>query len=239
VEREFVWNIGVGKDGDNTLVTQQLQRLSVRVNGADVVDGERVPGNNISVDLVVDREAKVLDVRGTEKAAALLNDLARPGQDAGEPIFTTEVVKEIAVARFEMVVRDLVGHPTAPGSTWTVPDDDPAVKKKTLTVDRLEACGSATCARVSAQYEVDSQAASRRAMRSAEAFLLRNGVNPSQTEILDTSFDAHDELQVEPSTLIDHAATFSQTSRVTFAGAKGQPIQVEFKAALEQSAVFP
>jgi hypothetical protein len=241
VEREFVWNIGVSKDGDNTLVKQQLQRLAVRVNGADIVDGERVPGSNLSVDLVVDKSAKVVDVRGAEQAAELLNGLLRPGaaQDASDQAFTTEAVKEIAVARFEMVVRDLVGHPTAPGSSWTVPDDDPAVRKKTVSVDKLEACGGATCARVSAQYDVEPQAASRRAMRSGAAFLRQNGVNPATTEVLDTSFDARDELLVEPSTMIDHSATFSQTARVIFAGAKGQPIAVEFRASLEQSAVFP
>ena len=240
-EREFVWNIGVGKEGENTLVTQQLQRLAVRVNGAALLDGERIPGSNLSVNLVVDRNAKVVEVRGAEQAAELLNSLARPAsaRDSGDQLFTPEVVKEIAVARFEMVVRDLVGHPTAPGSSWTAADDDPVVQKKTVTVDKLEPCGTATCARVSAQYEVNPKAAALRALRSGAIFLAQNGVNPAQTEVLDTSFDARDELQVEPSTMIDHAATFSQTARVTFVGANGQPLQFEFRTALEQSSVFP
>src|SRR5262245_35788595 len=55
VEQEFVWNVGIAREGELTLVTQQLQRLAVRVNGLDVIDGERVPGSNVSVDLLVSR----------------------------------------------------------------------------------------------------------------------------------------------------------------------------------------
>jgi hypothetical protein len=148
-------------------------------------------------------------------------------------------VKEIAVARFEMVISDVVGRPTAPGSSWPVVDPDNVILKKLMTVDRLEPCGAARCARVSAQYEVNPQAAARRAMRSAAAFLARNGVNPAQAEVLDATMDYRDELLLEPSTLVDHSATFTQISRVTFAGSNGKPIPVEFRAALEQSSSFP
>jgi hypothetical protein len=261
-ERELVWNIGVSKEGDNTLVTQQLQRLTVRVNGLDLIDGERLPGTNLSVNLVVDRSAHVVEVRGAEDAAKLLSSLVRTAStaDPGDQMFTAEVVKEIAVARFEMVVRNVVGHPTAPGSSWDVErddptaqpgkptasgsswhvePDDPAVQKKTLTVDKLEACGAATCARVSTQYVVDSKVAARRAMRAGAIFLARNGVNPAEAEVLSATLDYQDEILVEPGTLIDHSGTFSQTAKVTFVGASGQPIPVEFRTALEQSSVFP
>ena len=240
-ERELVWNIGVSKEGDNTLVTQQLQRLAIRVNGLDLIDGERMPGTNLSVNLVVDRSAHVVEVRGAEDAARLLNGLVRPvsGGDPGDQMFTLDAVKEIAVARFEMVVRDVVGHPTAPGSTWDVQPDDPAVQKKTVTVDKLEPCGAATCARVSTQYLVDPKRAARRAMRSAALFLARNGVNPAQAEVQSATLDYKDEIVVEPRTLIDHSGTFSQTAKVSFVGASGQPIPVEFRTALEQSSAFP
>jgi hypothetical protein len=150
-----------------------------------------------------------------------------------------EQVKELAVDRFEMVVRDVVGHPTAPGSTWAAADLDPAVKRKTMTVDRLEACGSARCAHVTAQYDVDPRAAARRALRFAASFLARNGLDPAQAEVVDASLDYRDELLLEPSTLVDHAATFSQIARVNFAGPQGNPIPVELRTSLEQSSSFP
>jgi hypothetical protein len=92
---------------------------------------------------------------------------------------------------------------------------------------------------VTAQYEVNPQAAARRAMRSAAAFLARNGVNPAEAEVIDASLDYRDELLLEPNTLVDHGATFSKISRVTFAGPKGTPIPVEFRASIEQSSTFP
>ena len=239
-EQEFVWNVGFAREGDQTLVTQQLQRVALRINGAEVLDGERVPGNNLSVDLLVSREPRVVEVRGTDHAAEVLSALLRPGAgEESQGLLSPELVRQIAVARFEMVVRDVVGHPTEPGSTWTSPDPDPAVRSKTMVVDRFEPCGNTRCAHVTAQYEVNPQAAARRALRSAAAFLARNGVNPAEAEVLDASLDYRDELLVEPATLVDHGATFTKTARVTFAGARGEPSPVEFRSVLESSSTFP
>ena len=239
-EQEFVWNVAFSREGENTLVTQQLQRVALRINGADVLDGERMPGNSLSVDLVVSPEPRVIDVRGAERAAEVLAGLASPGAEgSARGMFGPEQVRELAVARFEMVVRDVVGHPTAPGSTWVAADPDPAVKRKTMTVDRLEPCGTSHCARISAQYDVDPRAAAKRALRFAAAFLARNGVDPAQTEVLDASLDYRDELLLEPGTLVDHAATFSQTAKVIFAGPQGKEIPVELRTSLEQSSTFP
>ena len=238
-EQEFVWNVSFTREGDNTLVTQQLQRVALRINGADLLDGERMPGGGLSVDLVVTPEPRVVEVRGADRAAEVLAGLVAPGSERGRGMFGPEQVKELAVARFEMVIRDVVGHPTAPGSTWAAADPDPAVQKKTMTVDRLEPCGAARCARVSAQYDVDPRAAARRALRFAAAFLARNGVDPAQAEVVDASLDYRDELLLEPGTLVDHAATFSQIARVTFAGAQGKEIPVELRTSLEQQSTFP
>ena len=238
-EQEYVWNVGFSREGENTVVTQQLQRVALRINGAELLDGERMPGVTLSVDLVVSPEPRVIEVRGTERAAEVLAALASPGAEgSAREMFGPEQVKEFAVARFEMVVRDVVGHPTAPGSSWVAADPDPAVKKKTMNVDRLEPCGNARCARVSAQYDVDPRAAARRALRSAAAFLARNGVDPAQAEVLDANLDYRDELLLEPATLVDHAATFSQIARVTFAGPQGNQIPVELRTSLEQSSTF-
>ena len=239
-EREFVWNVAFSREGANTLVTQQLQRVALRINGAELLDGERMPGSGLSVDLVVSPEPRVVEVRGTERAAEVLATLTSPGAEGGaQGMIGPEQVKELAVARFEMVVRDVVGHPTAPSSTWVAADPDPAVNRKTMTVDRLEPCGTARCARVSAEYDVDPRAAARRALRFAAAFLARNGVDPAQTEVLDASLDYRDELLLEPGTLVDHAATFSQVARVTFASPQGKEIPVELRISLEQSSTFP
>lgn len=238
-EQEFVWNVSFAKEGELTVVTHQLQRVALRINGADLLDGERVPGSGVSVDLLVSPEPRVVGVRGAERAAEALAGLVAAGNERAATMFGPDQVREIAVARFEMVIRDVVGRPTAPGSTWGVQDTDNVILKKFMTVDRLEPCGAARCARVTAQYEVNPQAAARRAMRSAASFLIRNGVNPTQAEVVDANMDYRDELLLEPSTLIDHAATFSQVARVTFAGPDGKTIPVEFRTALEQSSSFP
>jgi hypothetical protein len=234
-EQEFVWNVAFTRQGDLTLVTHQLQRLTVRVNDAEVLGGERAAREALSVDLLVSSEPRVLEVRGAERAAQILSSLAPA---ASGPVIEPDQVREIAVALFEMAVRDVVGHPTAAGSTWVASDPDPAVDRKTMSVDRLEPCGVARCARVTARYQMSSRGAVR-AMRSAQAFLERSGVNPAETEVLDSELDYHEELLLEPGTLVDHGARFSRITRVTFAGPQGTSIPVEFRATLEQSSTFP
>ena len=77
-EQEFVWNVAFTREGENTLVTQQLQRVAVRINGAELLDGERMPGGGLSVDLVVSPEPRVVEVRGAERAAEVLRGRSRP-----------------------------------------------------------------------------------------------------------------------------------------------------------------
>ncbi|HVP61191.1 MAG TPA: hypothetical protein VMT11_11560 [Myxococcaceae bacterium] len=239
-EQEFVWNVGFTREGDRTVASHQLQRVAMRINDAEVLDGERVPGSALSVDLVVSPEPRVVEVRGAERAAEVLSGLLLPGAERSSgTLLGAEQVKEFAVARFEMLVRDVVGHPTAPGSTWPVVDSDATVRQKTMTVERIEPCGTVRCARVSAQYEVYPREAARRALRSAAAFLVRNGVDPAEAEVLDATMEYRDELLVEPGTLVDHAASFSKTARVTFADPQGKPVPVEFQSTLEQSSAFP
>lgn len=238
-EQEFVWKVAFTRQGDLTLVTHQLQRLTLRVNDAEVLGGERAAREALSVDLLVSSEPRVLEVRGAERAAQILSSLAPAASDATSgPVIGPDQVREIAVALFEMAVRDVVGHPTALGSTWVVSDPDPAVDRKRMSVDRLEPCGVARCARVTARYQMSSKGVVR-AMRSGQAFLERSGVNPAEAEVLDAELDYHEELLLEPGTLVDHGARFSRITRVTFAGPQGTPIPVEFRATLEQSSTFP
>ena len=77
-EQEFVWNVSVTREGENTLVTQQLQRVALRINGADLLDGERMPGGGLSVDLVVTPEPRVVEVRGAERPRRCSEASSRP-----------------------------------------------------------------------------------------------------------------------------------------------------------------
>jgi len=237
-DQEFVWNVAFVRQGANTLVTHQLQRLSLRINDAVLLDSERAPREAVSVDLLVSPEPRVLEVRGTEWAAELLTRIRDELGDRSGAAIRRDQVRQIAVALFEMMVRDVVDRPTAPGSTWTASDPDPFIERKTMSVDRLESCGAVRCARVTAQYEVSPQAALS-ALEVAREFLARSGVDPSQTDVIDTSVEYHDEVLVETGTLVDHAASFSRIIRVTFSGPQGAQIPVEFRTRVEQSSTFP
>jgi len=236
-EQEFVWNVGFSRQGDLTLVTHQLRRLSVRINDATVAEVDGATAESVSVDLLVSTGPRVVEVRGAERAAKMLSGLAgRAGTDsqAIEP----EQVRKIAVALFEMVVRDVVGHATAPGSTWAALDPDPAIDRKIMRVERLEPCGSARCARVTAEYELSSDHAGN-AVRSASAFLAQTGVNPADAQLVDAALEYHEEILLEPGTLVDHSASFTRIAQVIFVLPQGTQVPVEFRTTLEQTSTFP
>jgi hypothetical protein len=237
-EQEFVWNVSFFRQGDLTLVTHQLRRLSVRINDATAAEVDGPTAESVSVDLLVSPGPRVLEVRGAERAARMLSSLsARTETDPGATI-EPEQVRKIAVALFEMVVRDVVGHASAPGSTWVAMDPDPAIERKTMRVERLEPCGSARCARVTAEYEVSSERAES-AVRSASAFLAQSGVAPADAQVVDAALEYHEEILLEPSTLVDHSASFSRIARVIFVLPQGAQVPVEFRTTLEQSSTFP
>ena len=237
-EQEFVWNVSFFRQGDLTLVTHQLRRLSVRINDATAAEVDGPAAESISVDLLVGPGPRVLEVRGAERAARMLSSLyGLTGTDARATL-EPEQVRKIAVALFEMVVRDVVGHASAPGSTWVAMDPDPAVDRKTMRVERLEPCGSTRCARVTAEYEVKSDHADN-AVRSASAFLAQTGVAPVDTQVADAALEFHEEMLLEPGTLVDHSASFSRIARVIFVLPHGAQVPVEFRTTLEQSSSFP
>src|SRR5262249_53113910 len=132
---------------------------SVRINDASVLDLDAATAERVSVDLLVSPGPRVLEVRGAETASRMLSTLSTGAGATSGTAIEPEQVRKIAVALFEMVVRDVVGHPSAPGSTWVAIDPDPAINRKTMRVERLEPCGNARCARVTAEYELSSDQA--------------------------------------------------------------------------------
>ena len=237
-EQEFVWDVSFARQGDLTVVSHQLQRLSVRVNDARVfeIDGPRA--QQVSVDLLVSPGPRVIEVRGAEEAARTLSSLSTGSGGVSGTAIEPEQVRKIAVALFEMVVRDVVGHPSAPGSTWAAMDPDPAIDRKTMRVERLEPCGAARCARVTAEYQLGTDRTGV-ALQSVSTLIAQSGMDPASTRIADAELEFHEEILLEPGTLVDHSASFSRVSRVIFIQPDGSLVPVEFRTSLQQSSTFP
>jgi hypothetical protein len=240
-EQEFVWHVAFTRQGDLTVVTHELQRLSVRINDATVIDVDGATAQRVSVDLLVSPGPRVLEVRGAERAARMLSSLPVGTSGASAPVIEPEQVRKIAVELFELVVRDVVGHPTAPGSTWAAMDPDPAVDRKTMRVEGIGPCGASRCARVTAEYQLASDHSERSVspVRTASAFLSQSGVALADAQVLDATLEFHEDILLEPGTLVDHWASFSRISRVVFVSSQGVQVPVEFRTTLEQSSTFP
>jgi len=237
-EQEFVWKVAFTRQGELTVVTHQLQRLSVRLDDARVLELDGPSAEKVSVDLLVSPGPRVIDVRGAEQAASVLSSLAPATGTASGTAIEPEQVRKIAVALFEMMVRDVIGHATAPGSTWVAMDPDPAVDRKTMRVERLEPCGAARCARVTAEYQLSSDRTVN-ALQPASFILAQSGMDPATAQVVDAELEYQEEIIVEPETLVDHSASFARISRVIFARPDGTLVPVEFRTTLDQSSTFP
>ena len=142
-EQEFVWNVAFAREGGK----HAGDAAAPAGGGAD--QRCRPPrwradaGGGLSVDLVVSPEPRVVEVRGAERAAEVLGGLVSAGLERARGMFGPEQVKDLAVARFEMVVRDVMAtRPRPAPRPGRPPIRDPAVKQKTMTVDRLEPCAA-------------------------------------------------------------------------------------------------
>jgi uncharacterized protein (AIM24 family) len=91
---------------------------------------------------------------------------------------------------------------------------------------------------VTAEYQLSSERTVN-ALQSASSLLTQNGTDPATAQVVDAELEYHEEILLEPGTLVDHSATFSRISRVIFVRPDGTLVPVEFRTTLDQSSTFP
>lgn len=228
VEEEALdWKVEVHRKGEQVLVDQRLDGVSLKEDGNVLVEGKAARG--IDAELVIDRNGKLVDVKGLDETAARLKELASPQmKDAVEQVFTKKHLYDSIATRYAEQFGDTIGHPSAPGSTWTI--KNPAgsfVASKKVTVERNEPCGLASCARLRVDYEIDPRVMSDGAVALVKARVKAAGGDPARVSLKRASYGASGSMLIEPATMLSHGATLRETGSVTLAAPDGGEVTVQ------------
>ncbi len=215
-EQELRWQVSVDRSGDQYMVTQQLTHLMVKRNDETVLDAD-VPANAISAQLVIDRAGNLVDVRGLDNTSFNLQSLARAGFDELENReLSPQGLKGLVAMRYNVLTGDIVGHPAKPGSTWTIPGrPNSPVTSRTMTVDGMQTCGTATCARLRVDLKLDPSQISAAANQLVKTRVQQAGGDASKVRVQDAMSSLAGSIVTEPATMLNHEASMSDNSHVT------------------------
>jgi hypothetical protein len=223
-EEELRWNIASSRSGDDFTVDQQLAHVTMKHDGAVVVDRDVKPGA-ITAQLVIDRAGNLVDVRGLEGTAKTLDALVG-GSGSGsaeERAFTTQDLKGLIATRYEETVGDVVGRPTKIGTAWnTQGRPGGVVVSRTITVASSEQCGAVMCTRLNALYKLDPQMMISLARDVVHDYARWSGQAPSKLDTQAAMYSMQGALVTEPATMVNHQASLDESGKVLFAGPKRQ-----------------
>jgi hypothetical protein len=214
-EQELTWRVNVEKSGERYLSTQVLTHILLKHNDTTQLDAD-VREGAVSAQLVIDRAGNLVDVRGLEytSKSAILPLLAgkKPLRPNEERSVSPEALKTLVAMRYDVLTGNIVGHPAAPGSSWTAKGHGMShIVSTTLTVERIETCGEAACARIREDAKLDTAGMRDVADDLAKQRIKELGGDPSKIEIKRALYSMSGEVQVEPTTMLNHEATLSET----------------------------
>jgi hypothetical protein len=222
-EQELRWDVGVHWSGDRYVVKQMLKHIVVKFNGAAQMDAN-VPERAIAAELVLDRVGNLMDVRGFNDTSSTLQSLTLPNVKLDaiqERQLSAESLKAMTTTRYAVLTGDMVGRPSMPGASWTVPGQSYGpVLATTVAVQHMEPCGTVPCARVREESKLDPSP-----LRAAVEGLVKKrveqlGGDGSSVQIKSALWSTAGTLAVEPGTLLGHEGTISETGTVVASSGK-------------------
>lgn len=232
-EEQLRWKVAIRRDGDRYRVKQDLVGLTLKQDGAVVAEGDVREG--ISAELVLDRDGRLLDIKGLEKTAARLRELAAPGKEAAfDALITPQYLGDVVANRYRVLFAETIGRQATPGSSWTL--TNPAgsvVTSRKMTVERMEPCGTTTCARMRVDFDVDPKLVADAATDLVKRSVAESGGDASKIAVRSSTYGMRGTMLVEPRTMLSHGAALAETGRVTVAAPSGAEITVEVKGTTE------
>lgn len=236
-EEELQWKVAMKRKGDQTHVKQDLVHVTIKRDGKVLAEGKVEEG--ISAELVLDRDGNLMEVKGLDKTAARLRELASPGMEQQvEQTFTPQYLSDLVANRYRVLFGETIGRSAAPGSSWTVTNPPGSfVASRKVTVDRHEQCGNATCAHLRVDFKVDPRVMSETAIALVKTRVQEGGGDPSKVKVKSASYGMSGSMLTEPATMLSHGASLAKVGTVTVATA-AQEMTVEVKGMMEISYAY-
>lgn len=237
-DEELRWRSRIERVGDEYRVKQDLVYLSLARNGEPLVEG-KVP-EGIWATLLVDEEGTLKEVSGLDETAETLRSLVAPGREAeADQFITEEAFAELVAARYTFLSGGTIGRPSAPGSTWTIENPPGSlVASRTVSVTGHEGCGSATCARLKVDFELDPEVVTNAGIRLVKASASAAGEDPATVTARDATYEMSGWMLIEPATMLSHGASLSEAATLTVVDATEGEVTIQIKGTTELSYAY-
>lgn len=232
-EEELRWNVTVARGDGGYRVKQELAHLTLRRDGAVIVDGKVKEG--ILAELIIDDNGRLTAVRGLEGTAERLRELAAPEmKSVAEQVITPQRLADVVATRYRLMFGEIVGREAAPGTTWAITNPPGSlITSRRVTVERHEDCGGARCARLRVDFDVDPRVVTETAVALVRARVDAAGGDPSNLKVRAARYGVSGAMLLEPATMLSHGAALAEEGRVTVEGPSGEEVTVATKGELE------
>lgn len=224
-EWKLTWDVELSAEQDAVLMRGNLSALQLSVNGAEVLRGDEVAAKQAFVEILFDKQGRVIDVRRTQTITDAIVSVARPeAADAVRAIFDPEALRYHFAALVAERTADLAGRSSNVGASWQIDaaPDAPGAATRTLRVTKAEPCGAFGCVQVARETRIAPELVWESAKADVAAYVASQGGDPATIKLEKADVELVDEMLVEPATLQFHGASFSQSATITVAGPSGQ-----------------
>lgn len=240
VERRILWEVTVGKQGDNYVYHRRLVELGLTVNGAKLLEGGEIGPRKAEIVQVMSPDGRVVDITGTQELTdALVSVVAPAGRARVEQMFSAENLRALLLARAVDAFGEVVGKPAEVGASWTSNENYGPLRGKKVVVDSEVGCGSKHCLKLVRTFDVNQEMVGDDVRKRAAAFMTDLGGDPAALKLLDSNVKVEDTFLVEPETCHFHDAQLTQESRFVFQGPKQNRIEVALVSKQESHAEYP
>jgi len=224
-EWKLTWDVELSAEQDAVLMRGNLTSLELSVNGASVLAGNEVTSKEAFVEILFDKDGKVIDVRRTQTLTDALVSMARPeAAEVVRAIFDPEGLRYHFAGLVAERSMDLLGHPAAVGGSWEIDaaPDAPGAATRTVRVKAAEPCATFSCVRVARETRIAPEIVWEASKAEVAAYVQSQGGDPAAVKLEKADIELVDEMLVEPTTMQFHGATFSQKATITVQGPSGQ-----------------
>ena len=222
------WDVVTSQESNHFKRTLKLVGLQLNVNGVDELRGDEIKAVAPTIEVLTDKDANVVDVRGTEQLSTAIVGLAAPeAQPVLKKVFSPERLKALVVLRSMEQHADLVGRPSPVGSQWTASSGDGATTVQ-VRVAAETPCGTRKCVQVERKYEVDKQALFAEVAGRVAEYVQAQGGDPKQVKLTNAEVKLEDSLLIDPTTMDYYGARFDQDATIHVSGPNGE-LPVAFK----------
>jgi hypothetical protein len=228
------WDVTTTRESNLFKRSYRLVGLKISVNGAEQLRGDEVKPSMATVDVLTDKDANVVDVRGSEQLSNAIASLGTPeAQPILKRVFSPQRLKALVVIRSIEQHADFVGRPAQVGSQWQATEADSPIVVQVRVAGETP-CGQAKCVQVQRTYDLDRQAVFSEVAERVADFVKSQGGDPAKVQLTGMDLKLEDTMTIDPATMDYYGARYSQDATLHVAGPNGE-LPVSFKVTRERS----